>query len=121
MSVRFGLNGQIIFAFFIFLTLTVISCSKNENSPDTLHYSLDGGPVRTMMQRGVGAEALGPYCDLIVGRMGHYMFGQTADFVISVDSDCNFTSGPLPYSTSKFTVAIDDNNDKMTSSSNYKL
>ena len=115
MNIRIGTSRQIIFAFFIFLTLTVISCSKNENSPDTLHYSLDGGPVRTLLQRAVGEEALGPYCDLIVGRMGHYMFGQTADLVISVDSDCNLTSGPLPYTTSKFTVAIDDNNDKMMS------
>jgi hypothetical protein len=109
------ISRRIIFASFIFLTLIVISCSKNENSPDTLHYSLDGGPVRTCLQRSIGVEALGPYCDLKVGRMGHFMFGQNADLEISVDSDCNIINGPLPYSTTKFIVAINDNNDKMMS------
>ena len=98
-------------AFFAIFMLLAIACNKNGGvSTNTIKYSLDSSSVTICPDSAnVGQMIGGPSCRLNVNRQNRYLNGLPSTISISLDSNCDFTSGSIPYSTSNFRCVISDN------------
>lgn len=88
-----------------------IACNKNGNSdsPNTINYTLDNNSVTVCPDSvNVGQMIGGPTCKLFMNRQNRYLGVLPSSIFIYLDSNCDFTSGPVPYTTSNFSCGILD-------------
>ncbi len=100
---------------FAFFLLFAIACNKDGSSgTNSINYTLDNNSVMVCPDSAnVGQMIGGPTCKLYMSRQNRYLNGMPSSITIALDTNCDFTSGSIPYTTSKFFCGITDNgNDK---------
>jgi hypothetical protein len=104
----------VLFAFFLLLAT---ACNKNGNSSssNTINYSLDDSIVTVCQDTVNGGQMIGgPTCSFYTNRQNRNIGVSPSVITIFLDHNCDFTSGPIPYTTSNFTCAIKDNGNDNT-------
>jgi hypothetical protein len=105
---------KMLFAFFLLL---IIACNKdgNSSSSNSINYTLDDNTVTVCPDSITFGQIIGgPTCKLSMNRQNRYLGVLPSSITISLDSNCDFTSGSIPYSTSHFYCGISDNGNDNT-------
>lgn len=106
-------KAKVFLAIFI---LIASACKKsNSSSTDSINYSIDGLNDNSITNCSYSAIRFntdsigGSNCGLYVWRESRDLNGNPSNIMISVDSNCDLTSGSIPYSTSNFSCVIMNN------------